>query len=129
MRLQKNAASLMQNEKTLEEKLIEGIQERKGRSITVLDMGGVNNAGVESFVICQGTSPTHVTSVADSVREYVHEQYGIKPYNYDGYRNAQWIVLDYGNVLVHVFTPEWREHYNLEELWSDARRTDIPDLD
>lgn len=119
----------MQKEISLEDKLIEGIQERKGRGITVLDMGAINNAGVESFIICQGTSPTHVASIADSVREYVLQNYGIKPFNYDGYRNAQWIVLDYGSTLVHIFTPEWRLHYNLEELWSDARLTEIADLD
>lgn len=116
-------------DKSLETKLIEGIQERKGRSIKVLNMAGINNAGVESFIICQGTSPVHVASVADSVREYVQEKYNIKPFNYDGYKNSQWIVLDYGSVLVHVFTPEWREHYNLEELWSDSDLTEIPDLD
>ena len=119
----------MQENLSLEQKLIEGIQERKGRSIKVLDLSGIDNSGVNSFIICQGTSPTHVASVADSVREYVRERYGIKPYNYDGYRNAQWIVIDYGSVLVHVFTPETRLLYNLEELWSDAVTTDIPDLD
>lgn len=119
----------MQEEKTLEEKIVEGIQERKGRGISILDMAGINNAGVESFIICQGTSPTHVASVADSVRDYLQKNYGIKPYNYDGYRNAQWIIIDYGSVLVHVFTPEWREHYNLEELWSDSKISVIPDLD
>lgn len=119
----------MRQEKTLETKLIEGIQERKGRSILLLNMSGINNAGVESFIICQGTSPTHVASIADCVREYVQTNYAVKPFNYDGYKNAQWIVLDYGSTLVHIFTPEWRLHYNLEELWSDAEQTEIPDLD
>lgn len=119
----------MQEEKSLESKLVEGIQERKGRSIKILDLSEIENAGVRSFIVCQGTSPTHVGAVADSVREYVQEHYGIKPYNYDGYRNSQWIVLDYGSTLVHVFTPEWRLLYNLEELWSDASMTEIPDLD
>lgn len=113
----------------LEDKIIEGIQERKGRSITVLDLAGIENAGVEKFIICQGTSPTHVSAVADSVREYLNDNYGVKPYNYDGYKNSQWIVLDYGSVLVHVFTPDWRLLYNLEELWSDAALKNIPDLD
>lgn len=120
---------MMQQEKSLESKLIEGIQERKGRGITVLNMSGINNAGVESFIICQGTSPTHVAAIADSVREFLHDKYHIKPYNYDGYKNSQWIVLDYGSTLVHVFTPECRLHYNLEELWSDSKITNIPDLD
>lgn len=116
-------------DKSLESKLVEGIQERKGRSINILNLSGIENAGVASFIVCQGTSPTHVASIADCVREYVQEHYGIKPFNYDGYRNARWIVLDYGSTLVHIFTPEWRELYNLEELWSDAVLTEIPDLD
>lgn len=119
----------MQKDTSLEEKLVEGIQERKGRSITILNLSEIENAGVQSFIVCQGTSPTHVAAVADSVREYVQEHYGIKPFNYDGYKNSQWIVLDYGSTLVHVFTPEWRTLYNLEELWSDAKITEVPDLD
>lgn len=118
----------MQNN-DIEDKIVAGIQERKGRSITVVDLAGIENSGVEKFIICQGTSPTHVASVADSVREYLNENYGIKPFNYDGYKNSQWIVLDYGSVLVHVFTPDWRLLYNLEELWSDATQRQIPDLD
>lgn len=70
-----------------------------------------------------------VSAIADCVREYVQQHTGVKPYNYDGYRNAQWIVIDYGHTLVHVFLPDVRQHYNLEELWSDARITEIPDLD
>ncbi|MDE7119728.1 MAG: ribosome silencing factor, partial [Muribaculaceae bacterium] len=78
---------------------------------------------------CQGSSTQQVASIADSVREHLLETSGVKPYNYDGYRNAQWIVIDYGTTMVHVFTPEMRQLYNLEELWSDAEITEIPDLD
>lgn len=70
-----------------------------------------------------------VSSIADSVREYVQEHSGVKPYNYDGYRQSQWIVIDYGDILVHVFLPETRSLYDLEELWSDGAVTEIPDLD
>lgn len=119
----------MQATKSLDEKLVEAIQERKGRSIKILNLSSIENAGVGSFIICQGTSTTHVASIADSVREYMQEKYGVKPFNYDGYKTSQWIVLDYGSSLVHVFTPEWRMLYNLEELWSDSDITDIPDLD
>ena len=70
-----------------------------------------------------------VVAIADSIREYVQKESGIKPYNYDGYRSANWIVIDYGEVFVHVFLPEAREYYNLEQLWSDATLTEIPDLD
>lgn len=119
----------MHDDQPLDSRLVEGIQERKGRSIKILNLSRIENAGVGSFIICQGTSSTHVASIADCVREYMHEKYGIKPFNYDGYKSSQWIVLDYGSSLVHVFTPEWRTLYNLEELWSDADITEIPDLD
>lgn len=74
--------------------IIEGIQERKGREIAVVDLSGIESAPTSEFIICQGNSSQQVAAIADSVREYLLENYGIKPYNYDGYRNAQWIVID-----------------------------------
>lgn len=71
----------------------------------------------------------NVAAIADSIREYLLETNGIKPYNYDGYQNSEWIVVDYGDTLVHVFRPEARSRYNLEELWSDGHMTTLPDLD
>lgn len=109
--------------------IIEGIQERKGRSITVVDLSEIESAPVSEFIICQGNSSQQVAAIADSVRDYLLDNYGIKPYNYDGYRNAQWIVIDYGDTLVHIFTRETRQLYDLEELWADAPITEIPDLD
>ncbi|MCM1449825.1 MAG: ribosome silencing factor [Clostridiales bacterium] len=109
--------------------IIEGIQERKGRDITIMDLTGVDGTTVDRFIICQGNSSMQVTAIADSIRDYLLEKEHIKPYNYDGYRNAQWIVIDYGDTLVHVFTREARQYYNLEELWSDAAVTQIPNLD
>ncbi len=109
--------------------IIEGIQERKGKHITVVDLTEIEGAAASGFVICQGSSTMQVSAIADSVREYVQEQGGVKPYNYDGYQNSQWIVLDYGDWFVHIFLPDIREYYNLEELWSDADIKEIPDLD
>lgn len=113
----------------LQRLIIEGIQDRKGRGITVLDMSAIDTAPAPEFIVCQGNSTQQVMAVADSVREYLLKHANVKPYNYDGYRNAQWIVLDYGNVMVHIFTPETRHLYDLEELWSDANITKVPDLD
>ena len=86
--------------------IIEGIQERKGKHITVVDLTEIEGAAASGFVICQGSSTMQVSAIADSVREYVQEQGGVKPYNYDGYQNSQWIVLDYGDWFVHIF-PIW----------------------
>lgn len=113
----------------LQQLIIEGIQERKGRGITLVDLSEIESASVSNFIICQGNSNMQVSAIADSVREYLLDKARIKPYNYDGYTNSQWIVIDYGDTLVHVFQPEVRERYNLEDLWSDAKITHIPDLD
>lgn len=109
--------------------IIEGIQERKGRGITHIDLSGIESAAASDFIICEGSSTMQVSAIADSVRDYLFEHAGIKPYNYDGYQNSQWIVIDYGHTLVHIFLPSERQRYNLEELWNDAPATEIPDLD
>ena len=119
----------MTNEKELVNAIIEGIQDRKGKSIVHVDMSAIEDATTRGFVICTGTSTMQVSAIADSVRDYLFEHANIKPYNYDGYRNSQWIVLDYGTIYVHIFLQEFRDLYNLEALWNDAVITEIPDLD
>ena len=119
----------MTEDKTLVQAIIEGIQEKKGHEIVHVDMNGIENAATHDFVICTGNTNIQVDAVADSVREYVEKKLGERPFNYDGYQNSQWIVLDYGTVYVHVFLPEFRTRYNLEELWADAVLTRIPDLE
>ncbi|MDE6269235.1 MAG: ribosome silencing factor, partial [Muribaculaceae bacterium] len=103
---------------SIEELIIEGIRDRKGHRITTVDMSGIEAAPVAKFIIAEGTSSMHVSAIADSVRDYALEHGRVKPYNYDGYGNAEWIVIDYGSIMVHVFVREARERYNLEELWS-----------
>ncbi len=119
----------MSGNTSLNQLIIEGIQERKGLNITIVDMSHIEYAPTPCFIIAQGNSSMQVASIADSVREYVFRHSALKPYNYDGYTNSEWIVVDYGSVLVHVFVPQARLKYNLEELWSDAIITDIPNPD
>ena len=113
----------------LQKTIIDGIQDRKGRSVTVVDMSDIEAAATSTFIIAEGTSPMQVSAVADSVRYYVLEHADVTPCNYDGYSNAEGIVIDYGSILVHIFGPDARQRYNLEELWSDAVITNVPDLD
>lgn len=117
------------NTNELSKLIIEGIQDRKGHNISVVDMTHIEAAPVSRFIIAEGNSNMQVGAIADSVREYVLEHGHTKPYNYDGYANAEWIVVDYGDTLVHIFQPEARRRYNLEDLWNDAVITDVPDLD
>lgn len=113
----------------LQTEIIEAVLNRKGKKITVIDFGSLETAPARSFIVCEGSSTSQVGAIADNIREEVREKLGVKPYNYDGYRNSQWIVIDYGEVIVHVFVPEFRNYYNLEDLWSDAKINALPDLD
>ena len=113
----------------LESRIIEAIQDRKGHGITVIDFGTLETSPAKEFIICEGSSTSQVAAIADNIREDLREKAGVKPYNYDGYRNSQWIVIDYGDIIVHVFVPEFREYYNLEDLWREASVTNIDDID
>lgn len=119
----------MIDKKQIEDTIIEAIQDKKGKKITVIDLSSLEMASASKFIICQGNSTSQVSAIADNIRESLLDNLNIKPFNYDGYRNSQWIVIDYGDTMVHVFLPEYREFYNLEDLWSDAPQTQIPDLD
>lgn len=110
------------------EKIIEGIQERKGHSITVVDMTKLEDAPCEYFVIAEGDSNVQVNAIALSVRDYVRDEIRVKPYAIDGLENCHWVALDYGHIIVHVFQREFREFYDIEHLWEDATLTQIEDL-
>ena len=111
------------------DEIIEAITDRKGKKISLLNLDKIDTAPADSFIICQGSSTSQVSSIADSIRERLKNNLDIQPYNYDGYKNSQWIIIDYGDVMVHVFLPEFRDFYNLEDLWNDATITYLPDLD
>ena len=119
----------MQSKKELTPEIITAIQDKKGKKICVIDLSALEGAPAPEFIVCQGGSSSQVSAIADNVREEISKCAGRKPYNYDGYRNSQWIVLDYGDVMIHIFTPETREFYRLEELWTDAPTREIPDID
>lgn len=109
--------------------IVDGIQDRKGTNITVLDMRDVDSAVCEYFIICDGNSTTHTDAISDSIEDKVRETLGEKPLHVEGRANASWILLDFYNVIVHVFLRPTREFYSLETLWSDAKRTDIPNIE
>lgn len=115
------------------EKLVEtitkGIQEKKGQSIVIADLSGIDGTICHYFVICQGNSPSQVEAITDSVGEFARKELGEKPVHVVGLENAQWVAMDYTDVLVHIFLPDVRDYYDLEHLWEDAKLTRIPDLD
>lgn len=109
--------------------IVEAIQEKKGKEIVVADLTKLGNTICDYFVICSGNSPTQVSAIADSVEYLVRKNIKYRPFAIDGMRNAQWVAMDYGEVLVHIFLPEVREFYDIEHLWADAKLEIIPDLD
>lgn len=109
----------------LQDVIIHGFQEKKGKDITLLDLRGIRDRVADFFVICQAESTTQVKALADSVEEEVKLKLKERPFSVEGRENASWILLDYGYVVAHVFQPQAREFYALEELWNDAIRTTI----
>lgn len=109
--------------------IIDGIQDKKGRSITVADLGAIDTAPTQAFVICTAGSPAQMDSIIDSIENAARTRAGERPSAIAGRQNAQWVAMDFGNVMVHIFLPEQREYYDLEHLWDDAVITQIPDLD
>lgn len=105
---------------TLAAAVTEGIREKKGREIVVMDLRPLNSSVCDFFIVCEGGSRTQVEAIADSIVDEVKKSTGEKPWHSEGYDNAEWILLDYGTVVAHVFQPESRQFYNLESLWADA---------
>ena len=93
------------------------------------DLSGIDGTICHYFVICQGNSPSQVEAIAESVGDFARKELDERPAHVVGLENAQWVAMDYTDVLVHVFLPDVREYYDLEHLWSDADLTYIPNLD
>ena len=108
--------------------VIEGIQEKKGKNINAIELGELSGAVCDYFVICEGNTPTQVSALAESVEKNVVKNTGERPLRVHGQQLAEWIGMDYGNVIVHIFLPELRNFYNIDLLWEDARSTRIPNI-
>lgn len=119
----------MEQTKQLVQAITKGIQEKKGSNIVIADLSNISGAICRYFVICQGSSPAQVEAITESVSDYVRVNEGEKPVKVAGLNNAQWVAMDYTDVLVHIFLPDMREFYDLEHLWEDASITRVADLD
>ena len=100
--------------------IIEGMQEIKAKEIVSLDLRNIETSVCDFFIVCHGTSNTHTSAIADSVIEETLRAVKEKPWHKEGLTNGDWILLDYGNVVAHIFLKETREYYNIEKLWGDA---------
>ncbi len=104
----------------LVKEIINGLLEKKGKHIVTLDLRKIENAVTDFYVVCSGDSNTHVNALAGSVEQEVRKALKDKPWHVEGTSNAEWVLMDYVNVVVHIFQRTPREHYNIEGLWADA---------
>jgi ribosome-associated protein len=105
--------------------IIKGIEEVKGNDIDILDLRDIDTAVCDYFVICSGTSNTQVNAIVNSVQKIVSKEIKDKPWHVEGTDNAEWVLMDYVSIVVHVFQKEIREYYNIEGLWGDAKITSL----
>ena len=115
--------------KELVQTITEAIQEKKGSNIVIADLRKIEGTICQYFIICTGNSPTQVEAIAESIGDMAREKLKEKPTHVVGLENAQWVAMDYTDVLVHVFLPDVRAYYDLEHLWEDAPLKRIADLD
>jgi ribosome-associated protein len=104
----------------LNELIVDSITDIKGKDIVKLDLRDLDDGPTDFFIICNGESNTQVRAIAENIKKRLKQEAGLPPSHYEGQQNARWICLDYFTTVVHVFYPETREFYGLEELWSDA---------
>lgn len=105
--------------------ILQGIEEVKGQNINLLDLRDIENTVCDYFIICNGTSNTHVNAIVGSIQKTVSKAIKDKPWHVEGEDNAEWVLMDYVNVVVHVFQKQIREFYDIEGLWGDAKFTTI----
>ena len=119
----------MQNRKNGADELIalilQGIEEVKGQHINLLDLRDIENTVCDYFIVCNGTSNTHVNAIVGSIQKTVSKAIQDKPWHIEGEANAEWVLMDYINVVEHVFQKQIREFYDIEGLWGDAKFTTI----
>lgn len=105
--------------------IIKGIEEVKGNDITILDLRALENTVCDYFVICNGNSNTQVNAIVNSIQKVVSKELKDKPWHVEGADVADWVLMDYVHVVVHVFQKHIREYYDIESLWGDAKITTI----
>ncbi len=108
--------------------IVEGIRDKKGKNIIQLDLRKLGDAPADFFIICEGDSNTHVKAISDNIYKKVKEEMYTMPSHMEGSTNAKWILMDYFNTVVHVFYPETRQFYEIENLWSDAEATEFAEV-
>ncbi|KAB1154627.1 MULTISPECIES: ribosome silencing factor [Tenacibaculum] len=105
--------------------IIKGIDEVKGEDIQLLDLREIENTVCDYFIVCSGNSNTQINAISGSIQKLVSKELKDKPWHVEGQGNAEWVLMDYVNVVVHIFQKQVREYYDIESLWGDAKITEI----
>jgi len=113
------------SEDALISNIITGIENVKGLDVRLLDLRDIENTVCNYFVVCSGSSNTHVNAIVSAIQKTVSKELKEKPFHTEGSDNAEWVLIDYVNIVVHVFQKHIREYYSIEELWGDAKTTEI----
>lgn len=105
--------------------IIKGIEKVKGEDITLLDLRHIENSVCGYFIVCSGSSNTQVNAICNAIQKEVSRNIGEKPWHVEGEQNAEWVLMDYVDVVVHIFQKPVRLHYDIEALWGDAKITNL----
>lgn len=116
------------NSQVLCDAVVEGMQENKAQDIVVLDLREVENTVTDFFVVCTGESSTQINGISDSIVRFTRTNLQERPWHVEGKGNTDWVLIDYVSVVAHVFYKDARHHIDIEGLWSDAKRIDVPNL-
>jgi ribosome-associated protein len=116
------------NSQLLCDTIVEGMQENKAQDIVILDLRDISSAVADFFVICSGESSTQVDGITSSVVRHTRKEIQDRPWHTEGKGSSEWVLIDYVTVVAHVFYKTAREFYDLEDLWADAKRINIPNL-
>ena len=116
----KKSIKIINETEQLKDNIVLGMQEKKAKEIVCIDMRNLKNAVADFFIVCHADSRTHIETIARSIEEYVFTKTKEDPLHKEGFTNAEWILLDYSNVVAHIFLKEKRNFYGIERLWADA---------
>jgi len=116
----KKSVKVSNETEQLKDNIVLGMQEKKAKEIVCIDLRNLKNAVTDFFIVCHADSKTHIEAIARSVEEYVHTKTKENPLHKEGMTNAEWILLDYSNVVAHIFLKEKRDFFGIERLWADA---------
>ena len=122
------AQQTLNNSETLSNLIVDCIQDIKGQNIVKLDLRELEHAPTDFFIICDGESSTQINAIANNIRKRVKDETGLYASQLEGAESSKWVLVDYFDIVVHVFYPETREFYELEDLWSDALITEYQNI-